>query len=220
MLSRVFDMFTQVESAAPRARGGLGIGLMLVRSLVRMHGGTAVAHSDGAGRGSEFVVTLPLAAAAASRADGPRAPRPMGLSGESDVLVVDDNRDAADSLGTLLTFCGARVRVVHDGRSALDAVEAAKPSVVLLDIGMPGMDGLEVAQRIRGDRRFDDVTLVALSGWGQEEDRRRSKAAGFDHHLVKPAAIEDLRRVLTPARTARLELLPPVSGSGNGRAAG
>jgi CheY-like chemotaxis protein/two-component sensor histidine kinase len=186
LLPRVFDLFTQGGRAGERAQGGLGIGLTLVRMLVGMHGGRVEARSAGPGRGSEFIVRLPLA-------DGPAHDekhmegQPGGVLASRRVLVVDDNRDAADSLGVLLGLLGADVRVVYGGVAALEAVETYHPSAVLLDIGMPGMDGHEVARRIRRRPDCRDVTLIALTGWGREDDRRRSELAGFDHHLVKPA---------------------------------
>ena len=199
MLPKVFDLFTQVEHTYSRAQGGLGIGLTLVRALVTLHGGTVEAKSDGPGRGSEFVVRLPLA-----------APQPLALDTRSQddasprlppqrVLVVDDNCDAAESLGLLLECLGAEVCTTNDGPAALEAFKTFKPSVVLLDIGLPGMDGYEVARRAREDLSQRDVTLVALTGWGQEDDRRRSKEVGIDHHLVKPVDINALKKVLAGA---------------------
>ncbi len=165
----------QVEPHGRRAQGGLGIGLTLVKRLVEMHGGTVEARSEGPGRGSEFVVRLPLLAARTSRRLSCRpTPRHSG-AGPRRVLVVDDNHDAAESLAMLLQTCSApRTRVGTRRRDALRALPDFQPDVVLLDIGMPGMDGHEVARRIRARPEFDAVSLVALTGWGQEEDRRRS----------------------------------------------
>ena len=197
MLSRVFNMFTQVNTGA-RAQGGLGIGLTLARTLVHLHGGTIEAFSEGPGTGCEFLVRLPLAAMhgmtgePSADADAHGAPAPMRR-----VLVVDDNHDAADSLGMLLQFLGAEVMVVHDGRSALAAMKTFKPSVVLLDLGMPEMNGLEVARRMREDPEARSATLVAVTGWGQREDRRRTQEAGFDYHLVKPADVGTLQSILS-----------------------
>src|SRR5205814_1732660 len=156
------------------------------RSLVEMHGGTVSARSDGPGKGSELVVRLPLAAAAADPVDA-RAPAlaPAG-NALTRVLVVDDNVDAADGLGALLEMLGAEVRVVHDGEGALAALASYQPAVVFLDIGMPSMDGYEVARRMRRHAVARDAKIVALTGWGQERDRANARAAGFDHHLVKP----------------------------------
>jgi PAS domain S-box-containing protein len=195
MLPRVFDMFMQVDRHADRAQGGLGIGLTLVKSLVELHGGSITAHSEGPGRGSEFVVRLPLAAVE-RRVQDPVKSSPPAVLGPRRVLVVDDNCDAAQSLGMLLKVLGADVRVVYNGPDALEALASYKPDLVLLDIGMPGMDGHEVARRIRQRPEFQDVTLIALTGWGQEEDRRRSQTAGFDYHLIKPADMSALQTLL------------------------
>jgi signal transduction histidine kinase/ActR/RegA family two-component response regulator len=194
MLTRVFDMFMQVPRQAEPQPGGLGIGLTLVRNLVEMHGGRVHARSDGPGRGTEIVVRLPLAEPARPPSDAP-SPPPATLPCRR-VLVVDDNRDAADSLGLLLELLGAQVEVVHDGPAALRALERYQPAVVVLDIGMPGMDGYEVARRIRQHAQARDVVLVALTGWGQEEDRRRCRSAGFDHHLTKPIDVQAFQALM------------------------
>jgi PAS domain S-box-containing protein len=196
MLSRVFNMFTQVNTGA-RAQGGLGIGLTLAKTLVHLHGGTIEAFSRGPGNGCEFLVRLPLSAALPQQdasASAEREDAPMRLRR---VLVVDDNHDAADSLGMLLEFLGAEVKVVHDGHAALEEMKSFHPAVVLLDLGMPGMNGLEVARRMREDPQASTTTLVALTGWGQREDRRRTEEAGFDYHLVKPADIGTLQSILS-----------------------
>jgi PAS domain S-box-containing protein len=197
MLKRVFNMFTQVNTGS-RAQGGLGIGLTLARTLVHLHGGTIEAFSEGQGKGCEFVVRLPLASmeTAAKGEPAERAPQAQSLRLRR-VLVVDDNEDAADSLGMLLQFLGAEVMVVHDGKSALAALGTFAPAVVLLDLGMPEMNGLEVARRVREDPDHKGVTLVALTGWGQREDRRRTHEAGFDYHLVKPADVSTLQSILS-----------------------
>jgi signal transduction histidine kinase/ActR/RegA family two-component response regulator len=195
MLPRVFELFTQVDGATNRAHGGLGIGLTLVKNLVEMHGGSIDAKSDGPGKGSEFVVRLPLSSSAAADVPKPAAPASAPLSPRR-VLVVDDNRDAADSLAMLLRLLGATVRVVNGGRDALKLLDDYVPDIMLLDIGMPGMDGYEVARRVRERSELNDVTLVALTGWGQDEDRRRSRSAGFDHHLIKPADVGEIKALL------------------------
>jgi PAS domain S-box-containing protein len=201
MLPRVFDLFAQEETSFSRAQGGLGIGLSLVRSLAEMHGGEVVAHSAGVGQGSEFIVRLPLAMdiphATQTSSNGLSAP----LLAARRVLVVDDNRDAANSLGMLLKLLGVDVRVVGNGRAALELIPCYRPSVVLLDIGMPEMDGYEVARKIRALPEFEGLTLIALTGWGQENDRERSRLAGFDHHLIKPADITTLRALLDSAES-------------------
>jgi PAS domain S-box-containing protein len=193
MLPHVFEVFIQGDGASRRAQSGLGIGLTLVRSLVEMHGGTVTAASEGAGKGSRFVVRLPLADAALGE---PQAEPEIAPIAALRVLVVDDNRDAADSLSVLLEFLGAEARVVYDGDAALQAFEASRPDLVLLDLGMPGMDGYQVARRIREHRDVPQPTLVALTGWGQEEDRRRTRSAGFDQHLLKPIGIHTLQALL------------------------
>lgn len=185
MLTRVFDLFTQVSRSHERSHGGLGIGLSLVRRLVELHGGSVEAHSDGPGRGSRFVVRLPLVAASARAT--PVTP-PEAAAGDEGlrVLVADDNSDAAQSLALLLEVMGHEVRTAADGAEAVAVAAEFAPNVVLLDIGMPRMDGYEACRRIRRLPGGDHIVLAALTGWGQAEDRRRSREAGFDHHLVKP----------------------------------
>ncbi|HKI37080.1 MAG TPA: response regulator [Gemmataceae bacterium] len=203
MLPRVFDMFTQVERSVDRAQGGLGIGLSLVRGLVQLHGGTVEAHSDGPGRGSEFVVRLPLPAqepAEARSAAVPPPPGSNGTGGRRRVLVVDDNTDAAHSLAMLLGMMGYETSTANDGPAALREAAAARPDVVLLDIGMPGMSGYEVARELRRTPGLSAALLVAMTGWGQEEDRRRSLEAGFDRHLVKPVDLAALEQILAEER--------------------
>jgi signal transduction histidine kinase/ActR/RegA family two-component response regulator len=195
-LPRVFDMFMQSDVTKDRGGGGLGIGLTLVRRLVEMHGGSVSARSEGLGKGSEFVVRLPLSADARAVPPERTVAAAAAIQGPTRVLVVDDNRDAADSLRVLLELLGAQVRVAYDGPAALEAVSADEPEVVLLDIGMPGMNGYEVARHIRQRPEWQDVTLIALTGWGQEKDRRDSEAAGFDHHLIKPVDIDALQSLL------------------------
>jgi PAS domain S-box-containing protein len=186
--ARLFEMFSRGEGST-----GLGIGLALVRRLVEMHGGSVGAVSEGAGRGSEFIVTLPLGAAPEASLDP--APQP-GSCGHSRVLVADDNRDAAESLALLLRALGNEVSLAYDGEQAVEIARAFQPHVVLLDIGMPKLDGYEAARRIRRDLSRE-IKIVALTGWGQDEDRRRAREAGFDGHLVKPADLDSLRAVLT-----------------------
>jgi signal transduction histidine kinase/CheY-like chemotaxis protein len=195
-LSQVFDMFMQVDRSTRRSQGGLGIGLTLVKSLVGMHGGTVEARSEGPGLGSEFIVRLPVVVEIASALEQTRRMTPLP---SRRILIVDDSRDGGESLATLLRVLGAEVALAHSGRHALECVDAFRPDVVLLDIGMPGMDGYEVARRIRANPANRHMSLIALTGWGQDEDRRRSVAAGFNHHLVKPADIEQLRQLLTVA---------------------
>jgi len=198
MLPHIFKMFTQVDRSKRQAQGGLGIGLTLVRTLVELHGGRVEARSDGLDQGSEFLVSLPLVTQAGNIQRPQAAPRATALPHHR-VLVVDDNQDAGRSLGHLLRILGAEVQVVHDGQAALDLLNSYRPTIVLLDIGMPIMDGYEVARRIRENPTCRDCQLIALTGWGQEEDRRRSSEAGFDHHLVKPADVGMLRSIFAAA---------------------
>ena len=206
MLPRVFDTFTQVGRGGNRSQSGLGIGLTLVRSLVQLHGGRVEAHSEGPGRGSTFTVTLPaLPGAVPAAVDAEDAPlsMPAGPSGRR-VMVVDDHRDSAESLAVLLSTMGHEVSVAHDGLGALRLARELRPEVMLLDIGMPGMDGYELATRLRHEPGNEHLVLVALTGYGQQEDRRRARAAGFDEHLVKPANLQALEKLLAsgPARRA------------------
>ena len=186
----IFEMFTQIGSPASHSRGGLGIGLSLVKGLVALHGGTIEARSEGPGRGSEFRVRLPT-----------RLPRPADSAAPASpaqdrrklkILVVDDNRDAASSLSMLLELMGHEVRIGYDGEKAVQLAEAFRPQLVLLDLGMPKVDGYEACRRIRNHTWGADMTLIAVTGWGQDEDRRKSTAAGFDGHLVKPVSPEIL----------------------------
>ena len=196
MLSRIFDMFTQVDRSLERSQGGLGIGLTLVRRLVEMHDGSIEARSNGPDEGSEFVVRLPLYIQPPQepppRSDGPRA---AALSG-CRILVVDDNKDSADSLGMLLRLKGNDIRTAHDGLEAVEVAETFHPELVLLDIGLPKLNGYEVARRIRQQPWGRDMILVALTGWGQDEDRRRSQEAGFNFHIVKPVELAALEKLL------------------------
>jgi signal transduction histidine kinase/CheY-like chemotaxis protein len=197
MLDQIFDMFVQVSGTSRAAQGGLGIGLTLVKSLVELHGGTVEAFSEGVGKGTEITVRLPLSAEA--RNDPPPMPAPSPAQEiTGDILIVDDNRDAADSLSTLLELLGASTAVAYDGQHALQVAADCRPSIAILDIGMPGMDGCELAQRLRRDPRHAGLQLIALTGWGQPEDRVRIMAAGFDHHFLKPVDIDELAAVVQP----------------------
>ncbi|MEP7381234.1 MAG: PAS domain S-box protein [Gemmatimonadota bacterium] len=208
MLPRIFELFVQVDHSSTKAQGGLGIGLTLVKNLVEMHHGTVEARSDGLGRGSEFIVRLPMSAQTADRDHGGDPDHPARQSPADSgyrLLVVDDNQDAADSLAILLGLQGHEVRVAFSGVAALEITKAYTPDVVFLDLGMPGIDGYEVARRLRHLPGLETVVLAALTGWGQKEDRRRTSEAGFSHHLVKPpapkaieAVLADLKRVRNP----------------------
>ncbi len=189
-LPRVFDLFMRAEHFRGRLRDGLGVGLTLVRRIVRLHGGEVEAHSEGPDRGSEFVIRLPLRAETAC--EGAPAPAPDALS----VLIIDNSREAAQSLALLVRSWGYDVRVVYDPLTGLEEARARPPAVVLLDIGMPGMDGYETARRLRGQPESKDALLVAVTGYGEDEDRQRARDAGFDYHMTKPVDPDDLRALL------------------------
>jgi PAS domain S-box-containing protein len=197
-LERVFEMFAQGHAPSHLRQGGLGIGLALARGLVVLHGGVITARSEGVGQGSTFLVRLPLEGRTADLpAQSSRAHANSGRAAK--ILVVDDNVDAAESLLTLLLLQGHQVESAHDGEMALATAETFRPDVVLLDLGMPRMDGFEVARRLRSTSEGRAATLVALTGWGQDEDRRRTRDAGFDHHLTKPVDQEALEKILNSA---------------------
>jgi PAS domain S-box-containing protein len=195
LLERIFDMFVQGRPPLQRVAGGLGIGLALSRKIAELHGGSLDARSDGPGKGSEFTLRLPAATLAARRSE-----QDAGISfasgGTRRILVVDDNVDAARSLEMLLRSLGHETLVVHDGADALRAAPEYRPSIVLLDIGMPGLDGYEVARRLRAMEGGESLRIVAVTGWGQDSDREKSREAGFDLHLVKPVEPRELVRVL------------------------
>jgi PAS domain S-box-containing protein len=197
-LPRVFEMFTQVERSSARAQGGLGIGLALVKRLVGMHGGSVSAVSAGPGGGSRFEVRLPAVGRARAPQRGGSAAASAAAGEGVHVLVADDNRDSADSMALMLGLLGFRTTVVYDGDDALQAAAALRPRVAILDIGMPRLSGTEVAQQLRGNDWADGMVLIALSGWGRDDDRRRTAEAGFDHHLVKPLDLDQLSRLLAP----------------------
>ena len=195
-LPRIFEMFTQVDTSLERSRDGLGIGLTLVKNLVEMHDGTVEARSAGVGQGSEFVVRLPLLSEPLpALPQQPSGVKPVATV-QRRILVVDDNRDAAESLAMLLKLSGHEVHTAHDGLEAVEAAAKFQPDVILLDIGLPRLNGYEAARRIREQQRDKGLMLVALTGWGQEEDRRRSEEAGFDAHLVKPVDLAALSKLL------------------------
>ncbi|HET7845065.1 MAG TPA: response regulator [Xanthomonadales bacterium] len=204
LASQIFDVFVQADTALERSRGGLGIGLTLVRSLIEMHGGTVTVRSDGIGKGSEFTVRLPLATAVRV----PGAPigvaqvaTPASEPGALRIMVVDDNRDAADTLAMSLAMLGHEVRTVYDSPQVVGSAAAFQPDLVFMDIGMPRMNGYDVARAIREQEWGGDTMLVALTGWGKEDDRAKSRNAGFDHHLVKPADLDEILRLCDVARS-------------------
>ncbi|HLU07168.1 MAG TPA: PAS domain S-box protein [Woeseiaceae bacterium] len=207
-LEQVFALFSQGATTLDRSKGGLGIGLALVKHVVEMHGGSVRAMSDGPGTGSEFIVRLPAAASSA-----PSKEAPQDAADKSDgthehalrVLVVDDNRDSADLQATLLQHNGHSVRTAYDGTDALEVAAKFRPDVILLDIGLPEIDGYEVAYRVRQQPDLDGVVLVAMTGYGQPEDRQRSQAVGFDHHLVKPAEFADLQSILASVQETKVQ---------------
>jgi signal transduction histidine kinase len=200
-LPAIFQVFAQVEGTSARSEGGLGIGLSLVKGLVELHGGTITAHSDGPGQGSEFTVTLPCVPADAGQPGAAQDDRQPVTGKRLRILVVDDNRDAADSLALLLGLDGHEVRTAYAGRSALDEAAAFLPDACVLDVGLPDLSGYELATLLRRLPALDTVHLIAVTGWGQDEDRQRALAAGFDHHLTKPVDPERLNDLLRKVGT-------------------
>ena len=197
--TRIFDLFTRVHPSDPIKSSGLGIGLALARQLVKLHGGRLDVHSSGANLGSEFVVVLPLAQESASIAEATtQSAVPVSREGGAAkrVLVVDDNRDAAESLAMTLGMSGSEVAVAFGGEQALEKMRALKPEITLMDIGMPGMDGYEVVRRVRADPELSGLRLIALTGWGQAEDKERAIKEGFDDHLTKPVDPAELESLL------------------------
>jgi PAS domain S-box-containing protein len=196
-IASIFGMFVQGRHAASRSPSGLGVGLALARAITELHHGTIEAQSEGAGKGSEFIIKLPVEAARPAAApEQPKRPANGRASVARRVLVVDDNVDAAAMLAALIRQLGHEVEIVHDGSAALRAVEGYRPEVILLDIGMPGMNGFEVAQRLRELRRVPGLRIVAVTGWGKPEDRERSREAGFDMHLIKPVELSEIQQAL------------------------
>jgi CheY-like chemotaxis protein len=200
MLPNVFDMFTQVDRSLERSQGGLGIGLSIVKRLVDMHDGTVEARSEGDGAGSEFIVRLPVVLSVVTPQGG--ANQGASASGRRRVLVVDDNRDAAKTLAMILKLNGNESKTAFDGLEALEEGAKFRPDLILLDIGMPNLNGYETARRIRQQPWGKNIMLVALTGWGQDEDRRKSQEAGFDLHMVKPIDPKDLDHLLAKSTTA------------------
>ncbi len=201
-LPRIFDMFVQIDTSLERTVSGLGIGLALVKSLVKMHGGTVDANSEGIGKGSEFVVRLPMEHDALQVVQDKAEAvlllnPPLGSDATPGcILVVDDNRDAAMSLAMLLKMKGYETQTAFDGLEAVEAATKFRPQVILLDIGLPKLNGFEVCQRIREQPWGKEIVMVALTGWGQDSDRQKTNEAGFDHHLVKPVDSKSLTKLL------------------------
>jgi CheY-like chemotaxis protein/anti-sigma regulatory factor (Ser/Thr protein kinase) len=199
LLPQIFDLFTQGSQPLDRSQGGLGLGLTIVRSLVTMHGGTVEAQSPGSGKGSKFTIRLPFDAAARpqkAKTSTRRVTQPPAGRDKRYILIVDDNEDAADTLKISLEAAGHVVQVAHDGPSALKLAGETAPDVAVLDIGLPVMDGYELARQLRAQQGLARLPLIAISGYGQDSDQNRSKAAGFDAHLVKPVDPEQIESLL------------------------
>jgi CheY-like chemotaxis protein len=201
-LDAIFELFVQLDRSLERSLGGLGIGLAISRSLVELHGGTISAESGGPGSGTGIVITLPLSPHAVAPEEGAASPHPASTE-QLDVLVVEDNEDAAELLRALLESWGHRVRVAHDGCAAVDTASADAPEVGIVDIGLPGLNGYEVAERLRQDENTRSMYLVAISGYGRPEDRARAHAAGFDEFIVKPLDFETLEVAMSTAAVRR-----------------
>ena len=197
MLARVFDMFAQIDGSLEKSQGGLGIGLNIVQRLVEMHGGSITVESGGPGRGSTFTVRLPVALSVTdTRSDDQSTDEKATPTPRRRILVVDDNRDGASSLVMLLEMMGHKTQTAHDGLEAVAMSETFKPDVILMDIGMPKLNGYEACRRIRAQPWAEGIVLVAMTGWGQEDDRQKSKDAGFNGHLVKPVEHVALMKLL------------------------
>jgi CheY-like chemotaxis protein len=204
MLPKVFDMFTQIDPPLNRPHGGLGIGLSLAKRLVEMHEGTVTAHSDGRGRGSEFTVRLPALSKSLKLSQTPEQKDELVPMPARRVLVVDDKRDTARLMAMLFDTSGNETLTAYDGAEAVEAAETFRPDVILLDIGLPKMNGYEACRKIRQQPWGKDIIVIALTGWGQERDRQKSKDAGFNGHLVKPVKQDDIMKLLA-------ELQPPLT---------
>ena len=196
MLPKVFDMFTQADRTLEKAQGGLGIGLAIVKRLVEMHGGSVEARSEGHGKGSEFVIRLPIALSPVRKRPVDSEAIPAGRTACRRILVVDDNVDAASSLSVMLDIMGHQVRTAHDGESGIEVAAAFHPDLILMDIGMPKLNGYDACRRIREQPWGENIEMVALTGWGQADDRRKSQEAGFDRHMVKPVDLDVLTKLL------------------------
>jgi CheY-like chemotaxis protein len=201
-LPRLFEMFSQLNQSLERSQGGLGIGLTLVKRLVEMHGGKIEAKSDGPGHGSEFIVRLPVAVeASVPQLGGTKTECVVNTSLR--ILIVDDNRDGADSLAMMLQIMGNDTRTAYDGDAAVASALEFRPDVILLDIGLPKQNGYEACRRIRQQPGGKELVIIAQTGWGQEEDRKRTREAGFDHHMVKPVDPSSLMKLLAELQAAK-----------------
>jgi CheY-like chemotaxis protein len=203
-LTDLFRMFSQIKAHRSRSGGGLGIGLALAKALIQMHGGRIEAESEGAGLGSRFVVTLPTAESICLPGVEGRAPRVATQAGRLTILVADDVRDSADSLSELLRGYGHDVVIARDGLEAFEKAGRHRPDLAVLDIGMPGLDGYEVARKVRSEPWGRKVTLIALTGWGQREDQRAVLSAGFNFHMTKPTDVERLLELVSQAASSRV----------------
>jgi len=201
MLPRVWDLFSQAERNLDRAQGGLGIGLTVARHITELHGGSIEAHSEGLGRGAEFVLRLPVATHRVDDSGGASSPELSRSAHQARILLVEDNPDVAEGLTMILELLGHHVHIVADGIAALEAAGSKRPEMMLVDIGLPGMDGYEIARRIRQDPALRHVMMVALTGYGSREDKERARVAGFNHHLVKPVNLDLLRELLAQLGT-------------------
>ena len=200
MLPHVFDMFFQADSGKERSHGGLGTGLSLARTIVELHGGTIAARSGGLGQGSQFVVCLPMdVASGETRKHEPVAAQEVPMAKDKRVAIVEDNKLQAQSLAILLEMMGYQVRTASDASSALSMMAEFVPQVALIDIGLPGLSGYELARRLRALPELRDLTLIAQTGWGTEDDREQARQAGFQHHLTKPIDHKRLEEILAQA---------------------
>jgi CheY-like chemotaxis protein len=202
MQQAIFEMFTQVDRSLERTQAGLGVGLTLARRLVELHGGTIEARSEGSNRGSQVIVTLPVAVRSEAPAPAVADVRGGGAAHGHRILVADDNVDFAESFALILRMLGNEVRVVHDGADALQQAATFEPEFCFLDIGLPKLNGYDLAESLRASAATRNSTLIAITGWGQERDRQRAHQAGFDHHLVKPVDAGEIEALLRTASRA------------------